>query len=311
MNLHNLDSAVTPLPQQVRTLDVGDGMRLALNQTGDSAAALTVLYVHGLLSGTDFWGPLTELLHPQIGSRATQLAFDARGHGRSGWPHRRAKTDFSVLADDLAHVVDSIRGPIVLVAHGIGSFVVLEHARRHPRQVHARLAEVVLFAAAGEEYEGEALRAFKPAAAGVRWMRHRGLLDNVNAAGHRYLSQRLCTLATHAKPGLAQLIPSQSPVDPRVTADLCTHCTTYRLHETTVRTLATSRVRLITAEFDTLVPATQPQQLADRLPGARVEHVAGAGHSLPLTNPQLAAPAILSAVNRLARPIPAAAGSQR
>lgn len=278
-----------------RIVHTPDGIRLAATYLGHGP--VTLVYVHGLLADASFWGPLAEYLNTRTAGSVRQVAYDARGHGRSARPDHRANTDFGTLAADLACVITSIRGPVVLVAHSVGCFVALEYARFHHEQLRDRIAEVVLFAGSGEQFAWPALKRLAPAAAAVRWMRRRGPLDAINAAGHRYLSRRLCQQASHAKPGRAQLIPSDYPVDPRVTADICTNVVRARLDPATVTALAGVPVRLVVAERDKVVPAAQTQHLADRLRSASVEHIPDTGHSMPMLTPSAAAPAILAAIS--------------
>ncbi|MEU6562577.1 alpha/beta fold hydrolase [Nocardia nova] len=251
--------------------------------------------MHGLLSDSQFWTPLMSHLAHQLPDNVTQIAYDARGHGSSHRPHRNNDTHLGVLANDLADVIDNSAGAIVLVAHSIGAYVVLEWARYHQRQLRQRVRDVVLFAAASEMPEWTALRRLSPPAATIRWMRRRPVLDSINAAGHAYLSRRLCAMASRAKPGRAQLVPSANPVDPRVTADICTAVTRFSLHPDSERALSHTSVRLVTAAFDRVVPPAQTQRLAQRLPDSHLEAVPDAGHSLPLVEPTAAASVIHAA----------------
>ncbi|WP_225730999.1 MULTISPECIES: alpha/beta fold hydrolase [unclassified Nocardia] len=285
----------TEIRPQPLTVHTGDGLRLDATEIPSPTPAVTVVYLHGLLADQSFWQPVIEVATPRISSHASQIAYDARGHGASEWPARHNDTDFAVLADDLATVIDTLPGPVVLVAHSIGCYTVLEHAKRHRSQL-CRVSEIVLFAAAGEEPLWPALRSLRPAAAGLRWMRRRGPLDAVNAAGHAYLAARLRSMAAHAKPGRAQLIPSMHPVDPRVTADICTAVTTFQVGYPLLRELTGVPVRLVTAEFDRVIPPAQTHQLAARMPDAIIDHVATAGHSLPLSDPGRAAAVVEAAV---------------
>lgn len=288
---------MTTADTSLKTIATQDGLQLAAHVYG-RGAAVTVVYVHGLLADSGFWQPLIDRISHQTDNWATHLAYDARGHGHSSWPDRHAVSDFGALADDLARVIDSARGPVVLVAHSIGCFVALEFARDHSHYLREKVTELVLFAASGEEPEWAALRAFRPAASAVRWMRRQGPLDAINAAAHRYLSRRLCALAAHAKPGRAQLVPSPRAVDPRVTADICTNAVSAELAADTVRALANTPVLLVTAEHDKVVPKEQTARLQIQLPSAWTQHVEEAGHSFPMVKAELAAPIVAAAAHR-------------
>ncbi|MFE2999294.1 alpha/beta fold hydrolase [Nocardia sp. NPDC059246] len=264
-------------------------IRLACTETGTGSAPVKVVYLHGLIASSTFWKPLVDVAVDRFADRVDHIRIDARGHGRSAWPHPRATNDIAALADDLAVVFDTVAtSPVVAVAHSIGGYVLLEYARRHRDQFHRHIRAVLLFNAAGERPWWPGLRPFRVAAAPIRPLRRtRG--DAVNAWAHRVMQQRMIAMSGRAKPGRSQLVPDQLPVDPRVTADICSAAEVFRIDQAVLAALSRVPVRVVGAEFDAVVPPEQSRHLAQRIPGARLDIVARTGHSLPYAHPQIAA----------------------
>jgi len=97
----------------------------ALAWAGISGAP-TVLAVHGITANAWAWDPVAHHLH----GAGRVVALDLRGRGRSF----EAPGPFGIRrhADDVADVVDRLGGPVTLVGHSMGAFVVEMTAERHP-----------------------------------------------------------------------------------------------------------------------------------------------------------------------------------
>ncbi|MFE3105354.1 alpha/beta fold hydrolase [Nocardia tengchongensis] len=281
-------------------LATGSGrIRLACTHTGTGQAPVKAVYLHGLIASSRFWTPLIGAAAARLGDQVDHVAIDARGHGRSAWPQPRDTSDIAVLADDLAALLDTIAtAPVVMIAHSIGGHVLLEYARRHRDQFHRHIAAVLLFNAAGERPWWPQLRPFRVAASAIRPLR-RTPADAVNAWAHAVMQKRMIAMAGRAKPGRAQLVPDLGPVDPRVTADICTAAEAFRLDDAMLDTLGRVRVHVVGAQFDAVVPPDQTRQLAAAIPGARLDIVDRVGHSLPHAHPFIAADLVAEAVESL------------
>jgi lipase len=106
-----------------------DGATLgALSWTG-LVGAPTVVAVHGITSNAWVWDPLAH----HLAGAAHLVAVDLRGRGRS----HRAPAPYGIEqhADDIASIVDQLGGPLVLVGHSMGAFVVEMVAERRPELV--------------------------------------------------------------------------------------------------------------------------------------------------------------------------------
>ena len=112
-----------------RAFDVrADGVRLAAR--GWEGDAPGVLLLHGLASSSHIW----DLVAPRLAPALRVVAYDQRGHGRSGKPSSGYGFE-RVTADALAVIrAAALRRPLA-VGHSWGANVVLELAARHPRLV--------------------------------------------------------------------------------------------------------------------------------------------------------------------------------
>jgi pimeloyl-ACP methyl ester carboxylesterase len=112
-----------------RTLDIqGDDVRLAVREWPGQDPGLLLL--HGLASSSHIW----DLAAPRLARGSRVVAYDQRGHGRSGKPS--TGYGFDRLTDDAVRVIRATRlAGAVVVGHSWGANVALELAIRHPRLV--------------------------------------------------------------------------------------------------------------------------------------------------------------------------------
>ncbi|MGN2642269.1 alpha/beta fold hydrolase [Nocardia takedensis] len=289
-------SAARTSRQVIRT---EDGLSLAATAaaTCPGGPAVNVVYVHGLLSEARMWSGVVEQVAPRLSGVADHLVFDQRGHGESQWPQRRSRTTLTVLARDLATVIDHSTAPVMLVGHSMGTMTIQTYARLHDRQFRSRVCGTVLFnPAAGVPVYGPGLRRFSRACALLRPLRGRGPLDAVNAAGHAVLERRF-------RRTRAGRLTAGAPGDPRVVADSMTALSQFAASPVAEAVLATSAVELVAGARDRVLPVAHARDLAQRIPGARASVIAEAGHGLPTTHPQQCGDVLVEAVEALPRGI--------
>jgi len=112
-----------------------DGTALFTRVWGDGPP---VVFVHGWALDSRFWHAAM-LRMTARGYRG--IAYDSRGHGRSGDAGRGY--DYDTLADDLASVLDTLDvGGATLVAHSMGGGVVVRYLTRHGARRISRIALV-------------------------------------------------------------------------------------------------------------------------------------------------------------------------
>lgn len=112
-----------------------DGATLGALRWPGLVGVPTVLAVHGITANAWSWDPLAH----HLAGGAQLVAIDLRGRGRS----HEAPGPFGIRqhADDVAAIAEQLdAGPLVLVGHSMGAFVVEMAAERHP----ALVADVVL-----------------------------------------------------------------------------------------------------------------------------------------------------------------------
>jgi pimeloyl-ACP methyl ester carboxylesterase len=112
-----------------RAFDVrADGVRLVAR--GWEGGGPGVLLLHGLASSSHIW----DLVAPRLAPALRVVAYDQRGHGRSGKPSSNYGFE-RVTADAVAVIrAAALRRPLG-VGHSWGANVMLELAARHPRLV--------------------------------------------------------------------------------------------------------------------------------------------------------------------------------
>jgi 3-oxoadipate enol-lactonase len=92
----------------------------------------TVLLIHGLGSSTEDWAPQVEALR----SRFTVVAYDVRGHGRSGKP--RGAYSVRQFADDAAALIEQLRlGPVHVIGLSMGGMIGFQLAADRPDLVRS------------------------------------------------------------------------------------------------------------------------------------------------------------------------------
>jgi pimeloyl-ACP methyl ester carboxylesterase len=131
-------AAATPQRENkaMSTIKAADGTELFVK---DWSRGRPLLFVHSWAVTNDVW----QYQHAHFaGSGYRVVAFDRRGHGRSGQPG--GGYDFDTLADDLARVVAArdLDG-VTLIGHSVGCCEIVRYLARHGS---ARIARIVLVA---------------------------------------------------------------------------------------------------------------------------------------------------------------------
>lgn len=94
-----------------------------------------VVLVHGATFRAEDW----ENIFPRLATRYRVIAYDARGHGKSG---RAASYDIAAFADDLLRVIEHVAGtPAIVIGHSLGGATALVAATRKPTAIRALVLE--------------------------------------------------------------------------------------------------------------------------------------------------------------------------
>ncbi|NJC63389.1 alpha/beta hydrolase [Planosporangium flavigriseum] len=128
-----------------------DGVRLHIEEHGDPASPLTVVFLHGWTLDNRLWRRQIADLPAQLGAPLRILAFDLRGHGLST-ACSRSTTTLTQLADDLHAVLQerAPQGKVILVGHSMGGMTIMEYAHRHATEFTERVAGVALICTTAE-----------------------------------------------------------------------------------------------------------------------------------------------------------------
>ena len=133
------------------SVTTADGVSLATTQVGPKSADLTVILVHGLMGDTGSWQHQTSHLTSNH-SDIRVIAYDHRGHGRSGRGCARSYT-LGQLARDLDAVIDATTptGQVVLIGHSMGAMTILQYLQHQEARNVDRIAGVGLIASAAAD----------------------------------------------------------------------------------------------------------------------------------------------------------------
>jgi pimeloyl-ACP methyl ester carboxylesterase len=132
------DEHVPRRAERARTLELADGARLHVEETGP-ARNTGAIFVHGSAMRSDVWS------YQKAGIGGHRLVFfDLRGHGSS-----RPRGDSPFAVDTLADDVEAIRADagldeVVLVGHSLGGMVVLDLCARRRELLGGVVRGIVL-----------------------------------------------------------------------------------------------------------------------------------------------------------------------
>lgn len=117
-----------------RTLK-GDPKLAHYDSGGGVAGEPPVVLLHGVTLRSEDW----ENVFPRLATRYRVIAYDARGHGKSGRAARYALDD---LVGDLLRLLRDVAGaPAILIGHSIGGATALVAAAREPSLVRGLVLE--------------------------------------------------------------------------------------------------------------------------------------------------------------------------
>ncbi len=288
---------VAPTPRRTACATSADGTRVYYEEHGPQAAPAVVLS-HGWACSTLFWAPVIRQLAPGL----RVIAYDQRGHGRSGIPARGGYST-AALADDLTAVLEHALADgerAVLAGHSMGGMTLMAAAGRSA--VRARTSAVALVSTGSRELLRETL-VLPPR------VRSRRVRD----AFHRYLLVSAAPLGPQTR--LTRAALKYSVLSPLATAEqvaataTIVHACRPRPRAAWGRVLAgldlgaeiaaiTAPTAVLVGTADKLTPPVHARGIAARLPRCvGLTELPGLGHMTPIEDPDAVAAVIRGLVD--------------
>ncbi|GAA0476645.1 alpha/beta hydrolase [Paractinoplanes deccanensis] len=292
-------------------LTVADGVKLHVETHGPANAPITVVLVHGWCLDRRTWRKqITALRH--LGARRPRvIAYDARGHGRSGHTQLGAAT-LSRLGDDLAEIlrVYAPSGPVVLAGHSMGGMTIMEYAHAYPDEFADRVAGLLFVSTTAEGHThtryglpprlAMLMRAGETLGAGVLarsgpWAPHRMFLPALRPAVRWLLfgedlddDALQVTMRCVGRTSLRSIGGFRTSIGAQQRLD-------------TLTTLGDVPAAVLVGERDRLTPPACAESIANALPGAALTVLPRAGHMLTLERPDDVSEALTAIVRRASR----------
>jgi pimeloyl-ACP methyl ester carboxylesterase len=293
---------------------LADGVRLHVDTSGPADAPVTVVLLHGWCLDRRTWHHQVRALRALGEPRPRVVAYDSRGHGRSG-PTRLRSATLSTLGDDLAEVLRRCApaGPVVLAGHSMGGMTIMEYAHTHSEEFAERVAGLLFVSTTAEGHThtryglpshlatlmraGETIGASVLARSGA-WHPHRAMLPALRPAlrwllfGDEYEDAALqVTLKSIGRASLRSIGGFRASVGAQ-----------RRLE--TLAALGDVPAAVLVGDRDRLTPPRCAESIAEALPGTELTICPGAGHMLMLERPDEVSAALIAIVERAADSTP-------
>ena len=113
----------------------GDPKLVYYDSATGAAGEPAIVLLHGATFRSEDW----ENIFPRLATRYRVIAYDARGHGKSG---RAASYAIGDLADDLLRLIDGLAGGrAIVIGHSLGAATALVAAAKRPTAIRALALE--------------------------------------------------------------------------------------------------------------------------------------------------------------------------
>ena len=278
------DRLASPPPGEEHVVAARDGTRLHAETYGPADAPPVVL-VHGWTCALRFW----RLQAHDLARDHRVIAYDLRGHGRSGSPDG-GDWSLDAMGDDLQAVLEALAGdrPALVAGHSLGAMAIVAWAGRHADVVGERAAAAVLLNTGIGDLVTESLLIPTPGLLG----RATDLLGTGLLSAAAPLPSRPNPLS-HRAVRFVALSPQAPPAAVRFSEDLVLSCTP-RVRAGCGRELSRLDLRayvrqltvptlVVAGTEDRLTPPVHARGLASTLPDcAGMLELEDTGHMAPL-----------------------------
>ena len=251
-----------------------------------------MVLLHGLFNSGRYWGGA----YDDLESGGAIVVPDLLGFGRSPRPPTGYTPDVhaDAVADTLRQV--GVAGPVVVGAHSVGSLVALRLAVRHPELVMA----IVAFAPP----------LYRNPAAAQRQLARMDPLARVLVLNEA-VARRLCSLMCRYPGAAGTVVKATRPGLPGPLAEDRVEHSWASYHETLSNLIISADVpawlgevhvpvRVVVGDADRTVDLDLLTDLAVARTNLSLQVVAGGGHDLPLTHPQVCVDVLRSSMQTAA-----------
>ncbi|MCA1218941.1 alpha/beta fold hydrolase [Streptomyces sp. 8L] len=267
-------AADTAVEGEARTRD---GVTLSYTHTPAPDGAPRIAFVHSLALDRSLWSRVTE----RLAGRVETVAYDCRGHGRSGRPEGPYST--GQFADDLSDLLDHLGWRDAVVAGcSMGGCVAQDFAARHGERTRG-----ALFVDTTAWYGPTAVADWAERAAKAR---SDGLAALVPFQLTRWFGDAFRTERPALMERLARTFTAN---DLHAYEATCAMLGAADLRDSAAR--IRRPVAVLVGEDDTATPPAMARDLAGRAGGGEAVVVPGTRHLTPLENPEV----VLAALGRL------------
>ena len=274
----------------------GDGVQLAVRESGPAEAPLTVVFVHGYTVTAECWAAQVRDLASTGELRL--VLYDQRGHGASGVGAPEGDT-IAQLGTDLADVLAQRvpEGPIVLAGHSMGGMTIMALAEQQPELFGDRIAAVALVGTSsggiGEVSLGlpaalatlpGRLAPLAPRAAAINRRAERFRAADSDLA--RWVNAKVAFGPAVTASLLAAMARMQAPM---LLETMAAFLPTFGTHDrvTALAPLKALPTLIVVGEHDVLTPPSHSRVIADALPDAELVIVPDAGHMVMMEAPAM------------------------
>lgn len=276
----------------VHTVTTEDGVNLhvEVDEPGEDASGLTVVFVHGYALNLDCW----HFQRKALRGRHRLVLYDQRSHGRSDRSPDRHST-IEQLGHDLRQVLQKVapRGPLVLVGHSMGGMTIMALAEEAPRLFGRRVAGVALLATSAGDlgevtlglpgFPGRLLHRVGPSALATL-ARAPAVVEGGRRAGSEfaYMITRRYAFGGEVAPELADFTDDMLAATP--IGVIAAFFPGFAKHNRYAALAALRRIPVLVvgATADRMVPSEHSREIANRVPSASLLELEGAGHMVML-----------------------------
>ena len=224
--------------------------------------AFPIILIHGFPFNREMWDPQIEALQ----KRFRVIAYDLRGHGRSGAGDGQYTLEFFV--DDLLGLLDHLKiERAVLCGLSMGGYIALRTVERNPERVRGLIL-------ADTQAKADSNEAKLKRAAAIKSVKANGVKDYAEAFVKSVFAPQTFTNNKPAIEKIRRIIEANSPLGicGALLALASRTETTEALYSIKVPTL------ILVGEHDALTPLSASQEMHNKIPNSEIHVIANAAH---------------------------------